>query len=165
MNIYVKLPKDIQYNIVNHIRKTHFESVLLNDIKRARRKFIVNCIDKISPSFKKYSRRNNALYEWFNLSSREEWIWRPLLPTTKYIRFLKEIFPNIIVTNNLFDVYCHYKENYIGDYYHFIQLLLNNLSIEDLEHLYNYIRFIDFGFEKINKSPLLIESVFPVNIF
>lgn len=161
MDIYIKLPSDIQYYIICKLNET-FKPVVLNDIKKHRKKFIIKCIEKYSPDFK-YNTKNTIIYDWFNVQHIETRPWRAIVPTQKYLYFLKKIFPDITVTNNFFDVYYHYKKKYVGNFCQFIELLLNNLNVEDLEDLYNYMRF--YVKQKSNTSPLQMLNVLDGNLF
>ena len=42
----------------------------------------------------------------------------------------------------------------MGDYEDFINLLLDNLSVKDIENLYNYVRFVYYIDGNVNKSLL-----------
>ena len=131
MNIYNKLCPDIKQNILSNIRKDHIKNQLLPDIKNRRHQYLKNKIYKIAPSIKIYTRSDPSIYSWFNSSNRRKF-------SIKYINFFRNLLPGITYLDNLIGIYWYYKKIYIGNYENFIDLILDNLTIEDLEDLYDY---------------------------
>ena len=150
MNIYKKIPKDVQYIIIDKLRTKYIKEFLLPDIIKTRHRFIKNQIHKIS-SIRIYTKYNNSLYDWFNLPDNN---LDSFCLKNKYIHFLNKLFPGIQDIKKLHDVYLYYKKTYIGYYEDFINLLLDNLSVKDIEDFYNYVRFAYYIDGNVNKSLL-----------
>ena len=164
MEIYKKLPQEIQYKIYL-ILNIQNKELNLQDIINYRKGFIISIIYKNWPDIKEKTVYNDPIYYWFNIKG--VWLSRDIrelyYPKNRYSVFLKDIFHDIdeksgLYYRNLNDIYFHYKKTYIGNYSDFIDLILKKCSTEDIEDLYNYIKYDDYGDGRTNKSCLTINS-------
>ena len=145
MNIYNKLPCELQYIITNHIRKDIFIRNI-KKLKEYRIKLIINNIYSIT-DYLNEEYLGDKIFFWFNENY-------PNI-SKKYISFLDKILPGISKNLSLSsdyivhipqpllirrgNVYFYYKKKHIGYYKDFIQMILDNLCITDLEELFNFI--------------------------
>ena len=110
MDIYKKLPIDLQQKINIIINQDNFQQVL-NEITKMRKILLNNCIEKLSPSLKMYQRFNSSLYYWFNLPERPVITNErncPVLPRKRYKIFIKKILPGMKNIDKNFLIFCLY---------------------------------------------------------
>lgn len=132
MNIYNRLSPDIKQYIMSNIRKDYIKNHLLPDLKNRKHQYLKNEIFIIKPSIRIYTRKDSSIYCWFNFSNGRK-------TSNKYINFFKNLLPGIMYLDNLIEIYWYYKKIYIGNYENFIDLILDNLTIEDLEDLFFFL--------------------------
>ena len=151
-NIYKKLPEDIQYIIDEHIKnniKFYVKSDVLIQVKQRRKKNITEFINMLSKDLL-YS-----FYYWIIVPDRNDPAWfLGYNDRSKYTNFFKKLFPSLTDISTINMVYKYYSSITGGDETSFINLCIDNISIEEAEDLYNYTLFT-FYLTKINYSPLV----------
>ena len=153
MDIYKKLPLDICLNVIDNFRMDYFNQLKF-EIKNGRRKFVFQKILKHKPdlnNYDKYLENNTLLHYWLNIYN----IDYDGTPSKFFIHFLGKIFPELDPnSNNLNTVFFYYKKKFIGNYKHFIDLIMQNLEIEEIEDLCNWIVNINYGNGLVNYASI-----------
>ena len=145
MNIYAKLPIDIQFKIILLIYSEYKNNDLHQSIKNNRKKKILKYIySTFDTEF-----IGSELFFWFNKDY-------PKI-SSKYINFFINLFPGFLdyisykknncLNSSFFftglrksdNLFFYYKTLYIGYYKNFIELILNNFSVSDLEDFLNFL--------------------------
>tara|TARA_B100001142_G_C14264043_1_gene628216 strand:- start:263 stop:766 length:504 start_codon:yes stop_codon:yes gene_type:complete len=160
MDIYKKLPREIQEIIDKNLIKDYYNRYILSLIVKKRKVFLTTIIlnKKPDPLYHIYYWFNSPPYKWDVVGGR-------VMPRLRYISFFLELFPDIEKIGNIEHLYNYYINNYNDNNNYnninnnnnrrldFAKLCLNNLSIEELEDLYNYMKFTHY-LTNINKCPL-----------
>ncbi len=153
MNIYKKLPLELRLSIIDIFRKDH-STKLFKEIKNRRHRYICQQLFQTKPNLNNYDNyleNNTLLYYWLNVYN----INCDGYPGIFFAKFLERIFPDLDnECNNLNTVFFYYKRKYLGNYEHFIELILRNLENEELEDLYNWIAKNKYKTGLVNYSPL-----------
>ena len=100
---------------------------------------------------------NNLLYNfyyWIVIPKKNDPFWKTGYNNRNYfINFFKKLFPSITNLSTINKVYQHYYELTNKDIISFLNLCIDNITIEQAEDFYNYSRFTLY-LTKINYSPL-----------
>ena len=136
MEIYNKLPNDLQLKIKYGFKKDIIKKKILSNEKYK----LIKEIDLFLPDLRDYSSNNTYLEDWFN--SKKEYRLE-----NKYMVFFSKILPEIRYEKNTYNIcisvknlYFQYKKNHIGSYKDFINLVLDNLSLDELSDFYAFIK-------------------------
>ena len=136
MEIYNKLPNDLQLKIKYRFKKDIIKKKIFNNEKNK----LIKEIDLFLPDLRDYSSNNNYLEDWFY--SKKEYRLQ-----NKYMVFFSKILPEIGYEKNTYNIwisiknlYFQYKKNHIGSYKDFINLVLDNLSLNELLDFYIFIK-------------------------
>lgn len=136
MEIYNKLPNDLQLKIKYGFKKDIIKKKILSNEKYK----LIKEIDLFLPDLRDYSSNNNYLEDWFY--SKKEYRLE-----NKYMVFFSKILPEIRCEKNTYNIfisiknlYFQYKKNYIGSYKDFINLIFDNLSSNELLDFYAFIK-------------------------
>ena len=152
MNVYNKSDKDIQSIIIRKLRHCYYLD-LLDNIIDLRKKKLIHYIYHLYPNITYYTEYNSKLYIWLTQNYSYH---------MKYINFFNKLFQCKNNNGNLKSIFYNYKQKYLGNYEHFIKFILQNLEIEELEDLYNFILDGYNQNKKVNKS-ILISYLNPYN--
>lgn len=144
MNIYKKLPLDLQLLIVQKIKKEYANNILFPSIIHSRKNLIKNKLLNL-----KYLK--NDFNYWFNMFAYE---WGSYSLKERYIKFFKNLLPGIDKLDNLNYIYLFYKGNSNASFKDFLNFCFDNLNVESLEDLNNYINFIEYH-RYVNKCNLI----------
>ena len=155
MDIYNKLPQDIQFRIDRILLNRHNKEYILPMI-----------ITKRSILLKKYINLRtlylmNGIYYWLQLPPSN---WEKYKRRVKYIQFFKRTLPNLPPLSyycTLNKVYDYFKILKTGEEKReCIDLFLDSFTIEDLEDLLNYSIFTHYTtyINGVNKSPLALST-------
>ena len=158
MDIYKKLPIDIQLVIIDYIHSKIQQNYLFPEIINTRNNLIYRNIISICNC------KNilyGSLYFWFCMN-KNRWINYNLTSNSSKIidsnqsNFIVNLFPNIKNFDKFVDLYIYCKQKYKFSYTAFNHYFIKNLSLEDKEDYYNYIEIYRTGIDNnINKSPLI----------
>lgn len=155
--IYKKLPQEIQSKIDFFVRNNIKKYIIPNlhiQIKGKRK-------NNITKSFYIQGNNKNLLYRfyyWIVIPDKDDSFWNTGYNNRTYYKtFFKKLFPSITDLSTINKVYEHYYNITNKDINSFLNLCINNISIEQAEDLYNYTLFT-YYLTKINYSPLSIKN-------
>ena len=153
--IYNKLPEDLQIRIDSKIKdniKSYVINSVLDKIKEKRK-------DKLKLFLNMQGKKLlYSFYYWIVIPDRDDPVWvSGHNSRSKYKNFFMRLFPTISDLSTISKVYDHYYSITNGSVESFINLCIDNITIEEAEDLYNYTVFT-FYLTKINYSPLILRK-------
>ena len=151
--IYKNLPQEIKSKIDFFVRNNIKKYIIPNlhiQIKKKRKNNITKYLYIIG--------KNKSLlyrfYYWIVIPDQDDPYWTTGYNNrTYYKNFFKKLFPSINDLSTINKVYDHYYNITNKNITSFLNLCINNISIEQVEDFYNYTLFT-YYLTKINYSPL-----------
>ncbi len=160
MDIYKRLPLDLQYLINIKMRQDYASKHLMPRIIDYRRKFLrkilhIQTYDLFSAIVQKIIMDDEDVF--CSLVSC------PLVNTTndknmRIYNFFQKIIPKLEIDYPVISLYNHYSSLDNKGKSNLIKIATDHLSIEVCEDIYNWVIY-NFYNKKVNKSPLTITSV------
>ena len=173
MNIYINLPIELQYKIVTYIIREYKEKILMQSIIKKREILIKNKIKNLLEDYNKIDSFGYELFFWFNSNYP--------ITNKKYVNFIKKIYPDYYLNSTLSsyietlekgkpyynetnhfgkngNLYIYYKKLFKGTYCNFIDFILDNLDISDLEDLFNFIGYKNYN-SAVNNSEITKKNI------
>tara|TARA_B100001142_G_scaffold319898_1_gene364048 strand:+ start:1863 stop:2384 length:522 start_codon:yes stop_codon:yes gene_type:complete len=163
MEVYKRLPLDLQYKIYIKMQNNYKKEILFPDIINRRSKFIENCLYErtyyiFSTIILWFSECNEYCWNYGALDIRPEWLLEKI--NYRIYKFFKNFVPDIHILSPEKQVHKYYDSlETEREKRKFISNILEYISIEDIEDIYNYAVYIYYK-KNLNYAPLTKSSMY-----